>query len=710
MKPISAFFTSHKKFGLAFKISFVLCAVFIPSVSALGIFVFKRFSAVIVANIRAGIAGRLDNEANTIYANIFSKFETTAQNYSSLVTNIGFENEAVLSTVSRTIMASDKSISGGGYWLEPYTVEGRKLTGPYWFRTASGAIEMTWDYSTDKNDYTKLDWYKNDGIQQKRQVVWSKLYNDSVTGVPMITATSALISGAKKNGVVTIDLGLDPLSAYFKTIAFRDIPAYTLSLIDATGTCFDSQNTDNIGKRVFDGDTFSSFKLIIFEKNAIIFVSPIAETGIYLCLGIEKAVIFAAFKKLLLGNIIGALIFTILIIVVFNAFIQLILVKPINRTVFALKDIAQGDGDLTVSLPVRGDDEIAELSKYFNKTIEKIRTSVKAVGSNVGIMQKIGSELNMNMGDTAQSINGITINLENVKKQILKQAASVVSVGASLQVMMRTIESLDNHIETQTANVGESYEEITKMVSNITSVADGIERNLQMLESLNSATDAGKSVIAETVELSKSVDGSSEILLETSTIIQNIADQTNLLAMNAAIEAAHAGEAGKGFAVVADEIRKLAEESNIHGKNITSILTTLKEKIRKVNDSALDVERQFDSIFELVEQTKAQEHTIMNAMQAQRSGSGRIMKSMDIIKDMTNEVRVSSREMLSGSTLVSKEMDKLGTMSDNIANGINEMSVGTTQINRAIHEVNDITITNKRSIDSLSAEIGKFRV
>ena len=180
--------------------------------------------------------------------------------------------------------------------------------------------------------------------------------------------------------------------------------------------------------------------------------------------------------------------------------------------------------------------------------------------------------------------------------------------------------------------------------------------------------------------------------------------------MNAAIEAAHAGEAGKGFAVVADEIRKLAEESNTHGKNITSILTTLKEKIRKVNESALDVEKQFDSIFEMVEKTKEQENNIMNAMQVQRSGSDKIMQAMNVIKDMTQKVRISSGEMLSGSNLVSAEMDKLGLMSDNIADSMNEMAAGAAQINLAIHEVNDISIINKQSIDNLSGEMRKFKV
>ena len=247
------------------------------------------------------------------------------------------------------------------------------------------------------------------------------------------------------------------------------------------------------------------------------------------------------------------------------------------------------------------------------------------------------------------------------------------------------------------------------MVSNVKSATEGIEANIKTLEALHSATNTGKAVIAEAVDLSKAVDDSSEVLLETSTVIQNIASQTNLLAMNAAIEAAHAGETGKGFAVVADEIRKLAEESNMHGKNITVILRELKEKIGKVNEAAEAVAHQFDSIFELVEKTKGQERTVMDAMHEQTEDSGRIMQAIHKIGEITHGAQRNSNEMLESSNRVAIEMKQLGIMSDSIANSMNEMAVGAVQINNTVQGVNTISQDNKESIENLLSEVSKFK-
>ena len=210
--------------------------------------------------------------------------------------------------------------------------------------------------------------------------------------------------------------------------------------------------------------------------------------------------------------------------------------------------------------------------------------------------------------------------------------------------------------------------------------------------------------------MSKSVAESSEILLDTSVVIENIAAQTNLLAMNAAIEAAHAGEAGKGFAVVAGEIRTLAEESGAQGKNITAILRELKGKIEKVNDAALSAAHRFDDIFRLAERTEAQEQHIVGNMREQSSASEHIAQSMRDIEEMTHEVKKSSQEMLSNSNRVAAEIKRLGKMSDSIANSMHEMASGAVQITNAVQEVNDITQTNKQSIDATAAEVGKFRV
>lgn len=386
------------------------------------------------------------------------------------------------------------------------------------------------------------------------------------------------------------------------------------------------------------------------------------------------------------------------------------IVKPINATVLALKNISQGEGDLTVRLPLTGNDEVTELSEYFNQTIEKIAESIRAVGKSSITMQSVGDELASNMSETSSAVYEISTNIAGVKKQMLTHASSVIAVGSSLQVMSETIEKVDKHIAVQTKNVENSSKAVNYMVSNIQSVASTVENNLKTLEELNDATGEGKKIIAETVDLSKSVAESSEVLLDTSAVIENIAAQTNLLAMNAAIEAAHAGEAGKGFAVVAGEIRSLAEESGTQGKNITAILKELKEKIAKVNDAALSAERRFDAIFKLADKTQSQELHIMDAMREQSNGSDQIVQSMKQIETMTHEVEKNSKEMLANSNLVADEMKRLGTMSDAIANSMNEMAAGAEQISKAVNEVSGISLTNKHSIQNLVSEVGKFKV
>jgi methyl-accepting chemotaxis protein len=391
-------------------------------------------------------------------------------------------------------------------------------------------------------------------------------------------------------------------------------------------------------------------------------------------------------------------------------FVSRSIVKPILDIAVMLKDISEGEGDLTRRLEVKSKDEISDMAHYFNLTIDKIKALVMIIKQQSVALFDIGNELASNMGETAAAVNQIASNIQSIKAQTVNQSASVTETNATMGQITDNIEQLNKHIENQSENIARSSSAIEEMIANITSVTQTLVRNGDNVKKLADASEIGRNGLQEVATDIQGIARESEGLLEITAVMENIASQTNLLSMNAAIEAAHAGESGKGFAVVADEIRKLAESSGEQSKTIAGILKKIKESIDKIMKSTDSVLNRFEAIDQGVKTVSEQEDNIRRSMEEQNAGSQQILESIGLLNSITKLVKTGSEEMRTGSREVVSESKNLAGLTQEITNGMNEMASGAGQINIAVSRVSDISVENKKHIDTLVNEISKFKV
>jgi methyl-accepting chemotaxis protein len=411
------------------------------------------------------------------------------------------------------------------------------------------------------------------------------------------------------------------------------------------------------------------------------------------------------FKTIVFVSVVICLVMTALSILVAYS-----VVFPLKIAEKTVKKISEGDADLTVKIETNRTDEIGQLIGNFNIFIEKLRSIMANLKRSKEQLIKVKEPLQNSIQETSSSVSKILNQIEQTNSQSEKQSESVSQTASAVTEIARNIESLEKMIQSQASGITEASSAIEEMIGNIKSVDSSVDTMTAQFTAIEEKTKTGvtkQNAVSETV---KKIAGQSQMLAEANLVIANIAKQTNLLAMNAAIEAAHAGSAGRGFSVVADEIRKLSETSSEQSKTIGTELQQIVASISTVVEASKDSEETYNELVGQIQTTTSLVQQIHMAMDEQETGSKQILAALKMMNDSTAEVRTASGEMTIGNKAIISEVHNLQQTTDVITDSMADMLVLARQIREASVRLENVSGDVASSVRVIGDEVDMFKV